>query len=204
MRQILFVQGGGKDVHEKWDNKLVESLRRELGRGYELRYPVMPNEADPQFSTWRIALEKEIAALRPGAIVIGHSVGGTILINVLAECAPAALLGAIVMIAAPFIGDGGWKSDEIEPPSDLGARLPPGVPVFLYHGDKDETAPTAHLALYAEAIPRARVRRLANRDHQLDNDLSEVATDIRELESRSAAAERSPSSSHLVRRSRNA
>ena len=40
--------GAGEDVHDKWDNKLVESLRRELGRGYEVRYPIMPNEADPR------------------------------------------------------------------------------------------------------------------------------------------------------------
>ena len=141
----------------------------------------MPNEADPQFASWRAALEKEIATLPNGAIVVGHSVGGTILINVLAECALTVAFGAIVLIAAPFIGDGGWKSEDIEPRSDLATRLPPGVPVFLYHGDKDEIAPISHVALYARAIPYARVRRLVNRDHQLNNDLSEVAGDIREL-----------------------
>jgi len=31
MRQILFVQGAGNDVHEQWDNKLVEDLRRPGG-----------------------------------------------------------------------------------------------------------------------------------------------------------------------------
>lgn len=194
MKQILFIQGAGKDVHEQWDHKLVESLRRELGSGYEIRYPVLPNEADPQFATWRKALEHEIATLRDGDIVVGHSVGGTILINVLAEYAPTNVLGAIISIAAPFIGDRGWKSADIEPRSDLAARLPRGVPVLLYHGDKDETAPMAHVALYAEAMPSARVRKLATRDHQLNNDLSEVASDIRELESRSGGAGRSASS----------
>jgi hypothetical protein len=28
--EVLFVQGGG-GTHDKWDNKLVESLERELG-----------------------------------------------------------------------------------------------------------------------------------------------------------------------------
>ena len=181
MRQILFVQGAGKDVHEQWDNKLVEDLRRQLGRGYEVRYPFMPNEADPHFASWRASLENQIAALPNGAIVVGHSIGGTLLVNVLAQYTPAIALGAIVLIAAPFIGDGGWTSDDIEPRSDFATRLPPDVPVFLYHGDKDETAPISHVALYAEAIPYARVRRLANRDHQLNNDLSEVADDIRGL-----------------------
>jgi hypothetical protein len=35
--------------------------------------------------------------------------------------------------------------------------------------------------LYAQAIPRAVIRRLKGRDHQLDNDLSEVAEDIQRL-----------------------
>src|SRR5258707_15728966 len=38
-RQILFIQGGGAGAHDVWDGKLVESLRRELGGGYEVRYP---------------------------------------------------------------------------------------------------------------------------------------------------------------------
>lgn len=181
VRQILFVQGGGEEVHEKWDAALVESLRRELGPRYEIRYPLMPNEADPRFATWQLALEKELATLQDGAVVVGHSVGGTILINALAESPPEAALGAIVLIAAPFVGKGGWESDDIEPRSDLATRLPPDVPVLLYHGDNDDIAPIAHVELYAAAIPRAHVRRLAGRDHQLDNDLSEVASDIREL-----------------------
>lgn len=181
-RQILFVQGAGKDVHEQWDNKLVESLRQALGPTYDVRYPLMPNEADPQLAAWGVVLKNEIAALQSGAIVIGHSLGGTILIHVLAERAPAIALGAIVLIAAPFIGRGGWKSDDMYTTADLAARLPPGVPVFLYHGDKDTIAPIAHVTLYAAAIPHAHVRQLANRDHQLDNDLSDVARDIRALD----------------------
>jgi predicted alpha/beta hydrolase family esterase len=196
MKQVLFVQGAGKDVHEQWDSKLVESLRRELGPGYEVRYPLMPNEADPQVAVWKVALQREIAALQRGAIVVGHSLGGTILIDVLAERALAVGLGAIVLIAAPFVGHGGWTSDEIALRPDLAAHLPPDVPVFLYHGDKDTIAPIAHVALYAAAIPHARVHRLANRDHQLDNDLSEVASDIRVLEADSSDVRRLRASSH--------
>jgi predicted alpha/beta hydrolase family esterase len=110
MRQILFIQGGGKDVHDSWDNKLVESLRRELGAGYEVRYPRMPNEDDPKYSAWKPAIEAEIAKLESGAIIVGHSLGATIMVNSLAESTPPIRLGAIVLIAAPFIGDGGWDA----------------------------------------------------------------------------------------------
>ncbi len=112
MRQILFVQGGGADVHDIWDNTLVDSLRRELGPGYEIRYPRMPNESDPSFPPWRAALEHELNALQDGAVVVGHSIGGTILIHTLAEYAANGALGAIVLIATPFVGGGGWPSED--------------------------------------------------------------------------------------------
>lgn len=181
MTDVLFIQGAGEGVHEEWDLALVESLRRALGPGYDVRYPTMPNEADPSLATWKPTVEKELAALRRGAVAVGHSVGGTILIHVLTESAAATSLGAIVLIAAPFIGEGGWTSEEIDRRPDLATRLPSGVPVLLYHGEDDAIVPVAHVDLYARTIPWARVRRLAGRDHQLGNDLSPVARDIRDL-----------------------
>lgn len=179
--QALFVQGGGGGTHDEWDNKLVASLERKLGPDCEIRYPRMPDEADPDYARWKAALKKEFATLGDGAILVGHSIGGTILIHVLAEQPPAWTPGGIFLIAAPFVGEGGWPSEDIRPIADLGARLPPRVPVYLYHGSKDETAPYAHVGLYERAIPQAVVRRLTDRDHQLNNDLSEVAADIRRL-----------------------
>jgi hypothetical protein len=88
MRQVLFVQGGGEGVHDRWDDRLVDSLTRELGPGYEIRYPVMPDEADPKYAVWKPALQRELAALQPGAVLVGHSVGGTILVHALAERSP--------------------------------------------------------------------------------------------------------------------
>jgi predicted alpha/beta hydrolase family esterase len=179
--QVLFIQGGGKGVHDEWDNRLAESLRRELGSGYEIRYPRMPNEADPNYARWKAALTQEIAGLEDGAILAGHSIGGTILINALADEPPDLTLRGIFLVAAPFVGEGGWPSEDIKPRRDLGKRLPARVPVHLYHGSDDETAPVEHVDLYKSAIPQAHVHRLTGRDHQLNNDLSEVAAELRRL-----------------------
>lgn len=180
-RQVLFIQGGGEGAHDEWDNKLVDSLGKALGPGYAIRYPVLPNEADPSYAAWKAALEQELAELEQGAILVGHSIGATILINVLAEGAPTPIPAGLFLVAAPFVGEGGWPAEGFEPHSDLAARLPPKMQVFLYHGRDDETAPVAHADLYAKALPRAHIRRLNGRDHQLNNDLSEVAKDIRQL-----------------------
>jgi predicted alpha/beta hydrolase family esterase len=179
--QILFVQGGGAvGTHDEWDARLVESLERALGAGYAIRYPLMPDEGDPHYAIWKAALLEQFATLDDGAILVGHSIGGTILINTLAEEALGWRPAGIFLIATPFVGEGGWPSDEI-PPRQFSDRLPPGVPVFLYQGSADAIVSPAHAGLYAKAIPQAVVRTLAGADHQLDEDLSAVAADIRAI-----------------------
>ena len=101
-RQILFIQGGGTGAHDEWDDKLVESLRRELGDGHEVRYPRMPGEDDPSYARWSTAIRAEMEDLDDRAIVAGHSVGGTMLIHALGERSPERGLAAIVLIAAPL------------------------------------------------------------------------------------------------------
>ena len=58
-RQVLFVQGGGAGTHDEWDAALVESLRRGLGPGYEVRYPRMPDEDDPSYARGSAAIRRE-------------------------------------------------------------------------------------------------------------------------------------------------
>jgi len=180
-KQVLFIQGGGAGTHDNWDSKLVASLRRELGPGYDIRYPRMPNEGDPSYAAWKTVLDEEIAALDDAAVLVGHSLGATILINALAEHAPRQKLAGVFLISAPFVGPGGWPSEDIKGKPDLAGRLPQATPIYLYQGSKDDTAPCAHADLYKEAIPQAYVRKLEGRDHQLNDDWSEVAADIRRI-----------------------
>jgi pimeloyl-ACP methyl ester carboxylesterase len=168
MTQILFIQGGGgHDVHDAWDDRLVASLERELGDAYEVRYPRMPDEDDPKYAKWAPVIRREIASLDEGAILAGHSIGAAMLVQALAEEPPQQRPAAILLIAPPFVGKGGFPADDFELPDALGERLPDGVPVHLFQGDKDETTPAAHADLYAKAIPQAQVHRLPGRDHQL-------------------------------------
>jgi predicted alpha/beta hydrolase family esterase len=183
-RQILFIQGGGEAVHDQWDDKLVASLRAELGADYEVRYPLMPNEDDPSYAAWATAIRSELAALDEGAVLVGHSVGATFLVHAIAERPPEREPAAILLISAPFVGPGGWETDEWTPQRALGDNLPRRVAVHLFYGLDDDTVPASHAEAYARAIPRAELRRLPGRDHQLNNDLSEVADVIGSVRSR--------------------
>ncbi len=181
-KQILFIQGAGETTHDEWDNKLVDSLAREMGPDWTIRYPQMPDAGDPRYGAWKAALTAEFERLDDGAILIGHSFGGTVLIHTLAEAWPEFEPGAVMLIAPPFFGPGGWESAEIAVSEDFAENLPEGLPVLIYHGSEDDTVPFDHVELYAMAISDAVVCALPGRDHQLDNDLADIARDIRSLE----------------------
>jgi predicted alpha/beta hydrolase family esterase len=177
--QVLFVQGGGRDVYDAWDGKLVTSLKKELGRGYKVHYPRMPDEANPAPEAWKRAIVRELRKLGDEVIVVGHSVGAAILLDYLADARRESPPAAVFLIAIPFIGDKGWPSEDLRSTKDASTRLPDGVPFYIYHGTADQIVPVSHLGMLMKALPGALVRRLEGRDHQLNDDLSDVAQDIK-------------------------
>src|SRR5690606_29864990 len=85
-------------------------------------------------------------------------------------------------ISAPFWYEHDfWKWDEVRLPRNAATMLPGEMPLFFYHGRSDEFVPCAHVEMYAALFPQAAVRRLEGRNHQLNDDLTEVANDIRQL-----------------------
>ena len=187
-RHVLFVQGGGEGTHDAWDDKLVASLKKALGAGYSVHYPRMPDEDRPDAAAWKKEIARALSKLGDGAILVGHSVGGAILVDHLADGVPGARPAAVFLIAAPFIGDGGWPSGELRPTREAAAKLPAALPLYFYQGDDDDTVPPSHLGMFAKAFPRATVRRLGGRNHQLNDDLTEVARDIAATSSSRPAA----------------
>lgn len=180
-RKLLFIQGAGAGTHEEWDNKLVASLTQALGPTYDIRYPKMPDEGDPVLSDWTEAVADECAQLGDGAVLVGHSFGGAALLRAMAAGSLSRYVAGIFLIAPPFIGPGGWAIGDSPARGALGSALPAGTPIHLYYGSDDDTVPAGHVDLYADAIPGLVVHRLKGRDHQLNDDLSEVAADIRAL-----------------------
>jgi predicted alpha/beta hydrolase family esterase len=177
---VLFVHGAGEGAYAL-DAKLAADLAARLGPAYSVNCPALPDEGSPSEAVWKRRLVEEIARMGDGVILVGHSAGALTLVTFLAEGQLRQTLAGLFLLSTPFCGAGGWTGVGITLPADLGQRLPAGVPVFLYHGTNDAIVPFAHLDLYARAIPQATVRPLDGRGHQLDEDLSEVAADIRGL-----------------------
>jgi len=180
-RQVLFVQGGGQDTHDAWDNKLVASLKRGLGSDYSVRYPRMPDESEPDATAWKQAIAGELKTLNDGVFVVGHSIGAAILMDYLARPTVKRRLAGVFLIATPFIGEGGWPSEDLRPTREAAATLRDGPQIFFYQGRDDETVPPSHVELFAAVFPQATIRRLQGRDHQLNDELAEVAQDIQSV-----------------------
>jgi len=180
---VVFIQGGGEGAHAE-DARLADSLAEHLGRGFTVDFPSMPDESEPDEARWAPVIADAItraAASSDGPIVlVGHSIGGYVLARQLAETDVDAGVAAIVLIAAPFpSADPDWVFEGFELPDDLGHRLPDAA-VLLYASEDDEIVPFAHRQSYADAIPHAVVRTTVG-GHQLGEDLSQVAEDIRRV-----------------------
>lgn len=176
-RSVLFIHGGGEGAYEE-DSRLAASLGHALGDAYEVRCPKMPDEDSPEYGAWRDFISRELAALDGEVFLVGHSLGGSVLLKYLCEEEAARPVAGLFLVAAPFWGAEGWEVDEYAPPEDFASKLSPDLPVFLYHGREDEVVPFAHLALYARKLPQATIRELDDRGHQLGEDLSDVARDV--------------------------
>jgi predicted alpha/beta hydrolase family esterase len=183
-KQILFIQGGGEGAYEE-DRKLVAYLRNALGDAYEVLYPKMPGENAPDYEPWKVQIKKELAALAGEAILIGHSLGGSVLLKYVSEERIEKPIAALCLIATPYWGgDDDWQYDGYRLQEGFASKLPSRAKIFIYHSRDDEIVPFGHLALYAEKIPQATIRELDGRGHQLNNDLSEVVEDIKDVYTR--------------------
>jgi uncharacterized protein len=178
-RQVLFVHGAGGEAFEE-DEALVRSLREALGPDFGVVYPEMPDADDPEFGKWSARISHELSALDGRVILVGHSLGASILLKYLSEERMEKPISGMFLIATPYWGTADWEA-EFKLREDFPAALPEDVPIFLYHSRDDEVVPFAHLALYASELPQAIVRKVDGRGHQFGDDLSEVAEDIARL-----------------------
>lgn len=90
-------------------------------------------------------------------------------------------IDGIFLIATPF-----WSGDEdwvqgLKLQVNFEDKLSTDIPIFFYHCRDDEVVPFAHFTHYRQKLPWATFREIPSGGHQLNNDLTIVAKDIKSL-----------------------
>lgn len=179
-KEVLFIQGAGEKGYDV-DAKLAASLRGELGQAYDVRYPKIPADMASGDFGWPKRIGKEISAFKDEVTLVAHSLGASMLLKYLSENKIGKQIAGIFLIATPYwSGEEGWVQG-LKLQADFASRLPKDIPIFFYHCRDDEEVSFDHLALYKKNIPWATFRTIREGGHQLNNDLSRVARDMKSL-----------------------
>ncbi|KAA0988686.1 alpha/beta fold hydrolase [Dyadobacter aurulentus] len=176
-QQVTFFHGGGSAEDYEADEKLVASLRSQLGSGYSVQYPFLPDDGTPDLGRRR-QISEEISAGPDGLIVVAHSLGASMLLAYLSETEITKKIAGIFLLATPF-----WegKEDWVEPfrlKSGFAKKIDKKIALFFYHCQDDEEVPFAQLSSYKKQLSWAHYREFATGGHQFGDDLTAVARDI--------------------------
>ena len=172
MTRILFAHGAEAGSGDP----PLPALRQQLGAGYHITAPAL---GPPDAAAWTAAL-KPLLVEDPGAILIGHSLGGSHILKTLAELGPMVRPRAFVGLAVPFWGMPGWDDPDFAlPPYAPGALS--ALPLRLFHARDDEVVPFDHLAAWKTHLPKTRIAPLETGGHQFTGDLAPLIIAISEV-----------------------
>jgi predicted alpha/beta hydrolase family esterase len=177
---VLFIQGAGGMHQPEGSGRLAAYLARELGSGYRVIAPEMPDADNPHYEPWRDQIEQELKAVDEAVILVGHSFGGSVLLKYLTEGSYRQPVRGLFLVSVPNWGPDGWAYEDFAVPHDVGSRLPASK-IFLYHSRDDPEVPFAHLGYYQERLPTARARPIDGSEHSFLQGLPTLVDDIKNL-----------------------
>ena len=174
---VLFIHGAGDPRQPEGSGQLVDYLVSELGDGFTVIAPTMPEPDDPHYRPWRDAIERQLSELGDDVLLVGHSFGGSVLLKYLAEGSYQRPIAGLFLVSVPF-----WGSDfpDFALPTDFAAHLP-AAPIFLYHSRDDPEVPASHLRRYQEHLPHATSRVIDGSQHAFTDGLPQLVDDMRAL-----------------------
>jgi len=179
--EILFIHCAGPQDHFEGSDFLISYLRKTLGDSYSIHSPKMPDSENPHYDSWKEKVDRELNAMKEAPILIGHSLGGSVLLKYLSESSASKSITGLFLIAAPYWGTTGWEVDEFVLKHDFATHLHSVPRIFLYHSKDDEVVALPHVRYYSHQLPGATVHEINHRGHLYSKGLPELITDIKNL-----------------------
>lgn len=170
----------GTEPLKKWTGTFVE----DLGEGYEVFTPSMPNSDNARYDEWQIWFERHFEHLHDEVILVGWSLGGMFLAKYLLENELPFSVKALFLIAAPSRSFPDEREDcaafgfAPEQISELSNKAPK---IYLFHSEDDPIVPYAHALEYQKALPEAELVTFSDKNHFLIEDFPELVKKVREV-----------------------
>ena len=168
MPDLLFIHSAGSQTDGEGSSALLAHLKQGLSGDYHVIAPVMPDSTQPHYATWAAQLATLLPTLNPQAVLVGHSLGGAILLKYLTEAVNGTrpMLNGVYIIAAPYWGaDEQWDVDEFKFRDNTPQLVSIARKVYFYHSHDDSVVPFNHLTHYARKFPEATLQAVDDAGH---------------------------------------
>ncbi len=159
-----------------------KNLEGDLGVGFEVILPEMPNAFNAKYTEWELWFNKIAQLLEQEIVLVGHSLGGVFLAKYLAENNLSKNIKALFLIAPPYDAEHAeYSMGDFVLPSSL-EKIPGQTQnVFIYHSQDDPVVPFVDLSKYEKQLPTATLRIFTDRQHFNREHLPELVADIKTL-----------------------
>lgn len=179
-KQILFAHSGGSQgAKGEGSFDLITYLKKELPSDVKINAPIIENPEAPTYEMWKDLFDAEFNLITEPLILVGHSLGGSMLLKYLSDEKPKIKVDALFLIGTPFWGEDDWNIAEFVLQADFANELKKIKRIYLYHSNQDSIVPFEHVNIYKKAFPFSTVRVIEGSEHAFKNGLPELVNDIK-------------------------
>ncbi|HJN85168.1 MAG TPA: alpha/beta hydrolase [Patescibacteria group bacterium] len=198
-QRVIVIHGGGSfDEYEDYIANLKSKtvylnrmtptngwkghLREDLGEGYEVVQPRMPNSNNAKYLEWSIWFRKVVETSDEPLILVGHSLGAIFLAKFLSEEVIDQPVIGTVLISPPFDFGTEYKQlVEFRLKDGIDGLAKQGGEIHLIHSKDDKVVPFSELAKYQAGLPDANVHVFEEGGHFVIDEFPEVIEIIKSL-----------------------
>ena len=197
-KQIIIIHGGDTfDTYKQYISSLKnfeidferiaskgwkDNLEKELGKGFEVILPKMPNAFNVKYLEWKIWFEKMIPFFENKVVLVGHSLGGIFLTKYLSENKFPKKVLATFLVAAPYDDkDSDYSLAGFALKKNLSLLQNQSEKLFIYQSQDDDVVPFVDFEKYKKALPNASFREFSNKGHFRQENFPEIIQEIRRI-----------------------